>query len=405
MELFVSLKYLGAKRRQTFISIITVISIAGVAIGVLALIIVLSVMGGFEKDLRERILGTTAHITVLSLKGHISDYEKILEKVRETDGVLSATPFLYTQVLVTGPGGSSGAVMRGIDVETAKESLKISQFVRVGSLDSLVQEGNVPGIVLGRELADNIGAVVGDTVEVLVPGGKISPFGPLPEVRSFRVVGLFESGMFDFDSGFAFVSLPEAQKALLLGKRVSGIEVKVEDIYDAGKIASSIQSKLGFPFIARDWMRMNRNLFSALKLEKVVMFIILVLIVFVAAFNIVSTLIMVVMEKTKDIAILMSMGVRRKSIRKIFALEGLIIGVVGTAIGQVLGYISCFLLKKYQFIKLPSDVYYISTLPVEMNPLTFLVTGVAAVAICYLATVYPANQAAKIDPAEALRYE
>ncbi len=405
LELFVSLKYLKAKRKQTFISVITFISIAGVAIGVFSLIVVLSVMSGFETDLRDRILGTTSHITVLSLKGNFEKYQEVLEKVRGTDGVVSASPYIYAQVLISGAGGASGAVLRGIDVKSARTTVRVDRFVRTGSVDALEKEGDIPGIILGKELAGSIGAVMGDVVEVLVPGGKISPFGSLPEVHRFKVVGIFESGMFDFDSGFAFISLEEAQKVLLLGNRVSGVEVRVENIYNADEIAQRIQSELGFPFIARDWMKMNRNLFSALKLEKVVMFIILALIVFVAAFNIVSTLIMVVMEKTRDIAILMSMGVRRKSIRKIFALEGLIIGIVGTAIGQVLGYLGCYALKKYQFIHLPSDVYYISTLPVEMNLFTFVITGVSAILICYLATVYPAHQASRIDPAEALRYE
>ncbi len=211
--------------------------------------------------------------------------------------------------------------------------------------------------------------------------------------------------MFDFDTGFSFISLKNAQNILLAGDTVTGIEVKVGDIYSADSIAAKIQEELGFPFVARDWMRSNKNLFSALKLEKVVMFIILVLIVFVAAFNIVSTLIMVVMEKTKDIAVLMSLGVKGESIRTIFALEGLIIGFIGTAIGLLLGFIGCILLDKYQFIHLPSDVYYISTLPVKMELLTFVIIGISAVSICYLATLYPASQASKIDPAEALRYE
>ena len=404
-ELFISLRYLKAKRRQTFISVITFISVAGVALGVFALVVVLSVMSGFERDLRDRILGTTAHIHVLSLKGNIEKYPPILSKVEHTQGVLSATPYVYSQVLISGRGGSSGAILRGIDGNREESTTGLSKFVKEGALKALQADGGIPAIVIGKQLASVLGTYPGDVVEVMAPQGGISPFGPLPEVRKFRVAGLFESGMYDFDSGFAYVSIKNAQAITSMGKSISGIEVKVDDIYKANTIAALIQGNLGFPYIGRDWMKSNKNLFSALKLEKVVMFIILALIVCVAAFNIISTLIMVVMEKTKDIAILMSMGVRRKSIRAIFAHEGLIIGVVGTGIGLLLGYGGCLLLDRYQFIHLPSDVYYISTLPVDMDPLTFLVIGLVSVAICYLATLYPAYQASKIDPAEALRYE
>lgn len=400
-----SLKYLKAKRRQTFISIITFISMTGVALGVFALVVVLSVMNGFEQDLRERILGTTAHIHVLSLKGNIKEYGSIIKNVEKDKGVVSATPYVYSQVLVSGNGGSSGAILRGIDWKREITTSNLARFIRMGSLDLLDKGGDISTIILGKQLANLIGTFTGDVIEVMAPTGGISPFGPLPEVGRYRVVAIFESGMYDFDSSFAYVSLKNAQKILNIGDTVTGVEVKVEDIYDAGSIASRIQSKLGFPYIGRDWMKSNRNLFSALKLEKVVMFIILALIIFVAAFNIVSTLIMVVMEKTKDIAVLMSMGVRRKSIWKIFSNEGLIIGFVGTGIGLFLGYIGCKLLDRYQFIHLPSDVYYISTLPVRMDPLTFGVIGVVSVLICYIATLYPAFQASRVDPAEALRYE
>lgn len=404
-ELFVSLKYLGAKRKQTFISIITLISIAGVTLGVFALVVVLSVMSGFERDLRDRILGTTAHINVLSLKGNIPDYENIIRSVEKMEGVVAATPYIYSQVLISGERGSSGAILRGIDVDRALKATGIGKFVRQGKIEDLSLEGPIPSIILGKELALSLALFPGDYLEVMTPSGGISPFGSIPEARKFKVVGIFESGMYDYDSGFAYVGLKEAQKLIALAGSVTGIEMKVKNIYNAREIASRIQAKLGFPYTARDWMRSNRNLFSALKLEKVVMFIILVLIVFVAAFNIISTLIMVVMEKTKDIAVLMSMGVRRESIKKIFALEGLIIGFIGTTAGLLLGFLGCLVLDRYKFIHLPSDVYYISTLPVNMEPLTFLIIAACAVTICYVATVYPALQAAKIDPAEALRYE
>jgi lipoprotein-releasing system permease protein len=269
-ELFVSLRYLRAKRRQTFISIITVISVAGVALGVFALVVVLSVMSGFEQDLRDRILGTTAHLNILSLKGNFHDYWKVVKKAENTPGVISASPYLYTQVLISGRSGASGAILRGVDVESAKKTTGIGKFVKAGRIEDIEGDDGVPAIILGKELSETIGAFPGDFVDVLVPAGGISPFGPIPEVGKFRVAAIFESGMFDFDTGFSFISLKNAQDSLLAGDTVTGIEVKVNDIYKANSIASKIQENLGFPFIARDWMRSNRNLFAALKLEKIV---------------------------------------------------------------------------------------------------------------------------------------
>jgi len=263
----------------------------------------------------------------------------------------------------------------------------------------------LPGILLGKELAGNLGVSIGDVVEILVPGGNVTPLGTFPRVTRFRVGGISESGMYEYDATFAYVSFPEAGKLLGMDERGTGIEVKVADVYAAGTVAARIRSALGPPFWTKDWMQSNRNLFSALRLEKVVMFIILVLIVMVAAFNIISTLIMIVMEKTRDIAVLMTMGATRKTILRVFALEGLLIGVVGTGLGTALGMLLCDLLRRYQFIRLPSDVYYISTLPVLLDPVNILLVSGSSVLICFLATLYPSVQAARIDPAEAIRYE
>jgi lipoprotein-releasing system permease protein len=251
----------------------------------------------------------------------------------------------------------------------------------------------------------NLGVGPGDVAEILVPGGTITPLGAFPKTARFRVVGVSESGMYEYDATFAYVDFDEAGRLLGMGGRATGVEVKVRDVYDAGEVAQRIRSTLGYPFWAKDWMQSNRNLFSALRLEKVVMFIILVLIVMVAAFNIISTLIMIVMEKTKDIAVLMTLGATRRSIRRIFAIEGLIIGVAGTAAGTALGALLCFLLQRYRFIQLPSDVYYISTLPVSLDAGTVLLVVASSILICFLATVYPAIQASRVDPAEAIRYE
>jgi lipoprotein-releasing system permease protein len=310
-------------------------------------------------------------------------------------------------MMISSGVAASGGVLRGVDVDTIGEVTRLPRDIRRGSIEALRRKdpAGLPGILLGKELAGNLGVSIGDVVEILVPGGNVTPLGTFPRVTRFRVGGISESGMYEYDATFAYVSLPEAGRLMGMDERGTGIEVKVQDIYSAGKVAARIRSSLGYPFWAKDWMQSNRNLFSALKLEKVVMFIILVLIVMVAAFNIISTLIMVVMEKTRDIAVLMTMGATRKTIRRVFALEGLIIGIVGTGLGTALGAGLCDLLRRYQFIRLPSDVYYISTLPVLLDPANILLVSGSSVLICFLATLYPSGQAARIDPAEAIRYE
>ncbi len=407
VEYFIGLKYLLAKRKQTFISIITFISVGGVAVGVSALIIVLAVMSGFERELKDRILGATAHIHVTSLDGSIADPGKILDNVLAVEGVVGASPYLFSQVMISSGAAATGGILRGVDLPTVGTVTRLPRDIRVGRLEDLEQgpAGGLPRVILGKELAANLGVAVGDVVEILVPGGNITPLGAFPRVARFRVSGIFESGMYEYDSSFAYVSLAAAGRLLGTSGGVTGIEVKVRDIYRAGAVASRIRERLGYPYWAKDWMQSNRNLFSALKLEKAVMFIILALIVMVAAFNIISTLIMVVMDKTKDIAILMTMGATRRTVRRIFALEGMLIGIVGTVGGTLLGGILCLLLARYRFIRLPSDVYYISTLPVDLSPGILLLVGASSVLICFLATFYPSRQASRIDPAEAIRYE
>ena len=407
VEFYIGLKYLLAKRKQTFISIITIISVSGVAVGVTALIIVLAVMGGFERELKDRILGATAHVHVTSLDGSIADPEKALDTVLQVEGVVGASPYIFSQVMISSGASATGGILRGVDLATVGNVTRLPSDVRIGRLEDLwdAPKGGLPRVILGKELAANLGVAPGDIVEVMVPGGNVTPLGAFPRVDRFRVSGIFESGMYEYDSSFAYVSLAEAGRLLGLHGRVTGIEVKVKDIYQAGAVASRVRERLGYPFWAKDWMQSNRNLFSALKLEKVVMFIILVLIVMVAAFNIISTLIMVVMDKTKDIAVLMTLGATRKTVRRIFALEGLLIGIVGTGAGILLGGGLCYLLARYQFIRLPSDVYYISTLPVDLTPGILLLVGASSILICFLATFYPSLQASRIDPVEAIRYE
>ena len=407
VEYYIARKYLLAKRKQTFISIITFISIGGVAVGVMALIIVLAVMGGFERELKERILGATAHAHVTSLNGSIENPFAVAERVRKVDGVVAASPYIFTPMMIASGSGAVGGVLRGVDTATVGDVTRLRKDLRSGRLEDLhrATKDGLPGAILGKELAGNIGVAAGDVVEFLVPGGTITPLGAFPKAARFRVAGVSESGMYEYDATFAYVDFEEAGRLLGMEGRATGVEVKVRDVYAAADVARKIRSALGYPFWAKDWMQSNRNLFSALKLEKVVMFVILVLIVMVAAFNIISTLIMVVMEKTKDIAVLMTLGATRRAIRRIFAIEGLIIGVAGTAAGTALGALLCALLQRYRFIRLPSDVYYISTLPVALEPGTVLLVVASSILICFLATVYPAFQASRVDPAEAIRYE
>jgi lipoprotein-releasing system permease protein len=407
-EYFIGGRYLRAKQKETFISLITMLSIAGVTVGVMALIVVIAVMAGFESDLKQRILGVESHIVLMRHGGSFSDYRKISNQIDTLDGVTAATPFIYTQIMLRSPSGVSGAVLRGIDPDSAGRVIKILKHSGLQNLKQFQGQGNskslMPGIILGKELARNLGVGEGDAVYLISSRGMISPIGYLPAMKRFKVAGLFESGMYEYDGSLAYINLKDAQKILHMDGAVTGIEVRVKDVYDARNIAEKIVSNLGFPYWAKDWMQMNHNLFSALKLEKTVMFIILALIVLVAAFNIASTLIMMVMGKTKDIAILKAMGTQDSSIKKIFIFNGMIIGFVGTTLGVCLGFIMCELLEKYKFIELPGDVYYISTLPVRLNPMDVLIIAAAALIICFVATLYPARQASKLNPVEAIRY-
>ena len=406
-ELFISKRYLRAKRKQSFISLITVISVGGVAIGVAALIIVISVMTGFKEDLQGKILGAYADLVIKTEKPYFGPYRATMDRIAQNEDVVAATPYIESQIMLSTEGGISGAILRGIDPVTAPGVIAIEKDLKIGELDELTAgRDGMPGIVLGKELAKILRVTYGDPVIMLSPtGGDITPLGMTPKMKRFVVVGIFEAGMFDYDSSFAYVSIGAAQDFLDLPDVISGIDIKVTDIYRAREVGGEITEELGGPFVALDWMEMNKNLFAALALEKVAMFIILVMIVFVAAFNIASTLIMLVMEKAKDIAILKAMGSTRASIMKIFVLEGTIIGAFGTAIGAIFGWGMCILLKHYHFIQLDPNVYYISALPVKIVPSDIMTIVICSLLLCMLATIYPSWQASRMDPVQAMRYE
>jgi len=404
-EWFVSLRYLRAKRKQKFISLITLISILGVAVGVLALIVVLSVYTGFTEGLRDQIIGVNAHALVQRFGSTITDTEGITAKIESIDGVEATTPYIYGQALISSATQSTGVVLRGIDATSAMRVLNIGRKMVAGQLTDLDKPFEVPAIVLGRDMARQLQVGLGDRVRLISPNGPLSPMGVLPKIRTCVVAGIFETGMFEYDSTIGYINLDTARSLTDLRQGVHGIEVRVRDIDQANRTAAAIQQALGAGYSARDWMQLNQNLFAALKLEKLGIFIALDLIILVAALNIISALIMVVMEKNRDIAILKSMGATTKAIMRIFFYQGMVIGLSGTVLGVVSGLGLCALLKRYKIIELPSNVYPMSTMPIKVVPLDVTVIAVSAILITLAATLYPSWKASRIRPAEALSYE
>ena len=409
-EFQISFRYLLSKKRDKSLSLNTFIAVSGITLGTAALIATLAVMTGFKEDLREKILGTNSHIVITDrLKDSISNYRELLQTVNRTPHVVASTPFIYNQVLLSSDSNVHGVVLRGINSETEGSITDIRKNLIEGSLSDLdgTHPGDngaaVPSIIIGRELALKLGAFTGNKISVISPVGETGPFGLIPKMKRFQVVGIFDSGFYEYDSSLAYISIKSAQDFFKMGDTVSGIEVRVDDYFNAGEISKQIESAIGVSYSARDWMRLNKNLFSALQLEKGVMFIILVLIILVASFNIVGILTMMVVEKKSEIAILKAMGATRKSIVAIFMIEGMTIGLVGTMIGIPLGYLICQLIPV--LYTLPSDVYYISHIPVKMRGFDVLLVSLSAVTISFFATLYPSLQAGKLKPVEALRYE
>jgi lipoprotein-releasing system permease protein len=413
-ELFVGLRYLKARRKQAFISLITVISIGGVALGVMALIVVLAVMSGFEHDLRAKILGTNAHLWVLRHGDRgVDDPARALEQIRGVPHVVAVSPFTYHQVMLSTERGAGGAVLRGLDLDSAQEVTALTKnFTDVdpARLKRPADGGgwrlDPDGIIIGRALAANLGISLGSRINVISPFGSVlTPFGMGPRMRSFTVAGIFEIGMYEYDSTLAYVTIPAAQQFFRMGTAVTGIEVKLDDLYRAREVGAEITRRLGFPYFTRDWMQLHRNLFAALKLEKIAMFIILAMIVLVAAFNIVSTLIMMVMDKGAEIGILKSFGATSRSIMSIFMVEGVVIGLVGTVLGTAAGALICKLQATYKIVRLRGDVYLLDALPILMKGTDLVLIASSALVLSFLATLYPSWQAARLDPVVAIRYE
>ena len=406
-EIFVSLRYLKTKKRYGTVSLNTFISIAGVVIGVATSIITLSVMTGFQGYFREKILSAIPHIVVMEYSGvGISDVRALQDKTGRVPHVLATTPFTISQAMLTSRDRVQGVVVRGIDPKTEVTVTHLGKNMVEGSLEALaVRDRKVPGIVIGEDLARKFGASIGDTVTMVNPIGEETALGMVPKMRKFELVGVFDAGMYDYNTSFAYVSLRDAQNFFAMPGKVSGIEVRIDEIYNAGEISDAIRNEVGYPYYTRNWIEMNKNFFSALKLEKIGMSLILIVIIIVASFNIIGTLTMIVMEKSREIAILKSMGATSNGIMRIFMFAGLVIGLVGTAIGAIIGYGTVAVITKTGVFSLPRDVYQVSHLPLSITGLDVLFICLTALGISFLATLYPSWQGAKQDPVEVLRYE
>ena len=405
-ELFIARRYLFARKGQAFISVISWLSVAGVALGVAALIIAMGVMSGFTTDLRDKIIGVTAHVILFSVN-NLDENPELIKQIDATPGVVGSTPFIYSELMISSASGVKGIVLRGVDPKTAPQVLGALHKMQEGSTADLEEAGGLPGIIVGKDMADRLNLHVGSRVNLLAPSGQQSSAGFNPRIKSFRVVGVFSIGLYEYDSSLVFVSLNAARDTLgWPDKRVTGIELAVTDVYEADATADRVISKIGpSEFYARTWMSMNSNLFAALKLEKIAMAIMLAIVVVVGSFSIVTTLVMLVMEKTRDIAVLMSLGATTGAIRRIFMVQGLIIGLMGTALGTSLGIGISELISRYKIIELPKGVYPMDYLPILLEPRDVVLTVVGAMVICFVATLYPANKASGLEPVDALRHE
>ena len=421
-ELFVAARYLRAKRRQAVIGVITIISIVGVAAGVASLIIALAINNGFRQDLQDRLLGSTSHINLLRIQSDgIRNWESLLARLEKQPHVIAGAPAIYEQVLISRGARAQGGILKGIVPQDERKVSTILDTVKEGSAAALEPNATVatppdsdesapaasslPPIILGKDLAGELGAVVGSVVTVTSPQGELTPFGVVPKYKRFKVAGVFQSGFYDYDNTWAFIRLSDAQRLFDLSDVVSVLEFKVDDIYKVDEIAPKLEADAGKGFMSTNWMEQNRAIFHALRLERVVTFITIGLIVFVAALNILISLIMMVMEKTRDIAVLVSMGAKRRQIRRIFMFQGLLIGVIGTVLGLIAGFGLSWAGGHYHLVSLSAEVYSIDYVPFAPRPWDGLLVALVAIGVSFIATLYPSWSAAGVLPAEALRYE
>ncbi|MGB7297440.1 MAG: FtsX-like permease family protein [Candidatus Aminicenantales bacterium] len=402
-EFFIASRYLKAKRRQAFVSVITFISTLGIAIGVMALVIALALITGFQEDVQDKILGATSHIMVSDLSGEgLAGYEELAAKVRGVKGVRVVSPVIYDMVLLSGPYKSKGGMLKGIDFELDRKSYPWLENLDSGELPT---DSPQEGVLLGREVAFSIGANVGDVIVVLTSSSRLSPLGPIPKQKKFLVTGIFSTGLYEFDSTTALISLRSAQKFFNLESKISHFQIMIGDIFKAPEVAAGLARVLPPTTYVTTWMDLNRSLFSALKLEKTIMFLTITLIVVVAALNIIATLILMVMEKTRDIGILMAVGSTSRSVRKIFFFQGAMIGAIGTSAGVALGLLCCWLANTFKLIKVPVDIYQITYVPFHIDPADLLIIAGVSLTISLLSTLFPSHRASKVDPVVALKYE
>jgi lipoprotein-releasing system permease protein len=418
-EFFVAARYLRAKRRQAVVSVITVISVIGVAAGVASLIVALAINNGFRQDLQERLLSSSAHVTLMrTLNDGITDWRPLMARLEKEPHVAAVAPSMYEQVMVSRGPRAGGAILKAVIPEEENKVSELLKTVKFGSSQSLnppatpscsPQDQNcrpeLPPIILGKDLAANIGATVGSFVTVTSPQGELTPFGIVPKLERFKVTGIFDSGFYDYDNAWGLIRLADSQRLFGLGDVISVLQFKIDDIYKAPQVADELEKAAGAGFTAKNWMEENKALFHALNLEKVVTFITIGLIVFVAALNILISLIMMVMEKTRDVAVLMSMGAKRRQVRRIFIFQGLLIGIVGTLAGLILGYGIAVIGARYHLIALSPEVYSIDYVPFSPRALDGVLVALVAMFVSFVATLYPSMSAAKVLPAEALRYE
>jgi lipoprotein-releasing system permease protein len=415
-ELFIASRYLRAKRRQAVIGVITAISVIGVAAGVASLVIALAINNGFRVDLERRLLGASSHVNLMRVQSDgIKDWKPLLERMEKEPGVKAGAPAIYEQVLVSRGARATGAVIKGVLPQYERKVSELLGTVQLGSAEKLEETSlpnpskdatpELPPVVLGKEMANDLGATVGTVVLVTSPQGELTPFGVVPKYVRFKVVGIFNSGFFDYDKSWAFIRLRDAQQLFGLGDVASVLEFKIADIDRAEEVGHQLEAAAGSGYMSSNWMEQNKQIFEALQMERRVMFLAIGLIVFVAALNILISLTMMVMEKTRDIAVLMSMGAKRSQVRRIFIGQGVLIGLIGTFFGMIFGYLGTWALSHYQFFKLNPEVYSIAYVPATPRPIDGVLIALVALAISFVATIYPSWSAARILPAESLRYE